>query len=103
MDPHRYRSRKSPDQYELIAGERRLEASKLAGIKTVPAIVKAVTEQQKLEMALIENIQRHDLDVIEQARSYKQLQDVFSLTQEEIAGRVGKSRPCCTGSSWCAM
>lgn len=86
-------SRKADGGYELIAGERRLEASKLAGIEKVPVIIKKVNEQEKLELALIENIQRHDLDIIEEARSYKQLQDVFSLTQEDIAKRVGKSRP----------
>lgn len=85
-------SRKSDGGYELIAGERRLEASKLAQMEKVPVIIKNVNDQQKLELALIENIQRHDLDVIEESRSYKRLQDEFSLTQEEIAKQVGKSR-----------
>lgn len=85
-------SRKKNDEYELIAGERRLEASKIAGLEKVPVIIKKATDQQKLELALIENIQRHNLNVIEEARAYKQLQDVFGLTQEEIASRSGKSR-----------
>lgn len=85
-------SRKSGDEYELIAGERRLEASKIAGLEKVPVIIKKATDQQKLELALIENIQRHNLNVIEEARAYKQLQEKFGLTQEEIALRSGKSR-----------
>ena len=85
-------SRLSNGSYELIAGERRLEASKIAGLEKVPAVVKNVNDQQKLELAIIENIQRHNLNVIEEARAYKRLQDEFSLTQEETAARVGKSR-----------
>lgn len=91
-------TRKGIDQYELIAGERRWQASKLAGIEKVPVVVKNVDDQQKLEMALIENIQRHDLDPIEQGRSFKQMQDLFSLTQEEIGQRVGKSRSAVTNT-----
>ena len=80
------------DQYELIAGERRLEASKLAGIKKVPVIVKKANNQKKMELSLVENLQRHDLNAIEEAKAFQQLHDEIGLTQEEIAARVGKSR-----------
>jgi len=80
------------DDYELIAGERRLRASKLAGLDTVPAIVRAADEQEKLEFAIIENVQRRDLNAIEEARAYAQLKDEFGLTQEDVAKKVGKSR-----------
>ncbi len=79
-------------RYELIAGERRLRASKIAGLSTVPAVVRRASELQKLELAIIENIQRQDLNPLEEARAYLRLQDEFSLTQEEIAKKVGKSR-----------
>jgi ParB family chromosome partitioning protein len=82
----------SHDQYELIAGERRWRAAKVLGLKTVPAIVRSVVDQQKLELALIENIQRQDLNPLEEARSYQRLITEFSLTQEEVAARVGKKR-----------
>lgn len=80
------------DGYELIAGERRLRASKLLGLKTVPAIVREASEQEKLELALIENIQRADLNALEEAIAYKALMDEFNLTQEQVAQRVGKNR-----------
>lgn len=80
------------DQFEIIAGERRLQASKIAGLKSVPVIVREASEQQKLELAVIENIQRHDLNPIEEAKSYKSLTEDFDLSQEEVALRVGKSR-----------
>jgi len=79
-------------QFEIIAGERRFEAAKLAGLKSAPVIVREVTEQQKLELAIIENIQRHDLNLIEEAQSYLKLAQDFDLSQEEIATKVGKSR-----------
>jgi ParB family chromosome partitioning protein len=78
--------------YQLIAGERRLEAAKLAGLETVPVIVKEVTPQQMLELALVENIQRADLNPLEEAAAYQQLAQEFGLTQQEIADRVGKNR-----------
>ena len=84
---------KADGRYELIAGERRLRASKIAGLETIPAIVRTASEQQKLELALIENVQRQDLNALEEARSYLMLQTEFSLTQDEISKRVGKSRP----------
>jgi len=85
-------SRKDDSSYELIAGERRLEAGKIAGLTKVPVVIRQATEQNKMELSLIENVQRHDLNVVEEAKAYKKLQDTFALTQEEIADRVGKSR-----------
>jgi len=78
--------------YELIAGERRFRASSALGLKTIPAICREASEQQKLELALIENIQRQDLNAVEEAIAYKALVDEFNLTQEAVAARVGKSR-----------
>lgn len=79
--------------YELIAGERRLRATTIAGLSTIPAIVKSATRQEKLEIALIENIQRQNLNPIEEAFAYQRLLEEFNLTQEDVAERVGKSRP----------
>jgi ParB family chromosome partitioning protein len=82
-----------PDgKYELIAGERRLRASKLIGNTDIPAIVREADHQQKFELAIIENIQRHDLNPIEEAKAFKRLLEEFSLTQEEVAKRLGKGR-----------
>lgn len=78
--------------YELIAGERRLRASKLAGLKTVPAIVRALTDSQTTEIALIENLQREDLTAIEEALAYNRLLTEFGLTQDELSKKIGKSR-----------
>ena len=83
---------KNGEQYEVIAGERRLEAAKLAGLLKVPVIVRDATEQQKLEIAVIENVQRHDLNPVEESKSYQKLAEEFDLSQEEIAQKVGKSR-----------
>ena len=80
------------DQFQLISGERRFRASTLAGLPTIPAYVKIANDQSMLEMALIENIQRENLDPIEIAVSYERLIKECNLTQEEMAGRVGKSR-----------
>jgi ParB family chromosome partitioning protein len=79
--------------YELIAGERRLRAAKIAGLERVPAILRSATEQEKLEIAIIENVQRHDLNPIEEAIAYKRLMDEFGLTQDDVGTKVGKSRP----------
>ena len=79
-------------KYQLISGERRLQASKLAGLKKVPAYVRTANDQQMLEMALIENIQREDLNALEIAFSYQRLRDECKLTQEELGDRVGKKR-----------
>lgn len=84
---------RSDGGYELIAGERRFRASQIAGLATVPAIVRSATDQEKLELALIENIQRQNLNPIEEAFAYKRLIDEFNLTQQEVADQVGKSRP----------
>lgn len=78
--------------YQLIAGERRLEAAKLAGLSTVPVIVKEATPQEMLALALVENIQRADLNPLEEASAYRQLMDEFGMTQEQVAEKVGKSR-----------
>lgn len=79
-------------KYQLVAGERRLRASKLAKLATIPAIEKDIDDQQLMEMALIENLQREDLNPIEEALAYKQLIEQFNLTQEEVARRIGKNR-----------
>ncbi len=79
--------------YHLVAGERRLRAAKIAGLKTVPLIVREASELERLELALIENIQRQDLNPIEEAHAYRKLMDEFGLTQEEVGIRLGKSRP----------
>ncbi len=78
--------------YEIIAGERRFQAAKIAGLKTVPVIVRDVNTQQQLELALVENLQRQDLNPIEESLAYHRLAEEFNLTQEQIAQRVGKSR-----------
>jgi ParB family chromosome partitioning protein len=80
------------DVYELIAGERRWRATQIAGLDTVPAVVREATDAEVLEMALVENLQREDLNPIEEAQGYGLLIDAFQLTQEEAATRVGKSR-----------
>jgi ParB family chromosome partitioning protein len=87
-----------PGQYTLIAGERRLEASRLAGLAAVPAIVREATEQQLLEVALVENIQRSDLGPLETALAYKHLADDFGMSHEAIAARVGKKRVTVTNT-----
>lgn len=85
-------SEKADGNYEIIAGERRWRASKIAGLTTVPALVKEFKDQEKLEVSLIENVQRADLNPIEEAFAYQRLMEEFDLTQEEVAARVGKSR-----------
>ena len=81
------------DGYQLVAGSRRVRASRLAGLERIPAIVRQVDDRQQLELALVENLQREDLDPIEAARGYRQLIDEFGLTQEDLATRVGRARP----------
>ena len=78
--------------YVLLAGERRVRAAKLAGLSTIPAVIKDFTQQQMLELSLLENIQREDLSVIEEASSYQQLIEKLGYTQEDLAKRLGKSR-----------
>jgi ParB family chromosome partitioning protein len=84
--------------FQIIAGERRFRAAELLGFKTVPAVVRDIKEQQKLELALVENIQRKDLNPIEEAVGYRRLIDEFNLTQEEVAKRLGKSRTVVTNT-----
>lgn len=79
-------------RYQLIAGERRWSAAKLAGLAEVPVIVRGATPQEMLELALVENIQRADLNVLEEANAYRQLMSDFGLTQEQVAAKVGKHR-----------
>jgi ParB family chromosome partitioning protein len=81
------------DKYQLVAGERRWRACKIAGLETIPAIIKGYSEQETTEIALIENIQREDLNPLEEAAAYKVLIEEFGLTQEELSNKVGKSRP----------
>ncbi|KKT26195.1 MAG: Chromosome partitioning protein ParB [Parcubacteria group bacterium GW2011_GWA2_43_9b] len=85
-------SRGQQVEYQLVAGHRRLAAAKMAGLPTIPAIVRDSTDQQRLELALVENIQRTDLNALERAKGFKQLQEEFDLTHEEIAKKIGKSR-----------
>lgn len=82
----------SGDHYELIAGERRLRASKLAGLTVVPVIIRDVKEHEKLEMAIIENVQRADLNPVEEAISYRKLMEEFGYTQDQVAASLGKPR-----------
>ncbi len=84
--------RKKGDHFELIAGERRWRAAQKAGLREVPVVIQDVSEDTALEMALIENIQREDLNAVEEAEAYHSLMENFSLTQEELARRVGKDR-----------
>lgn len=85
----------NPDgsRYEIIAGERRWRAARIAGEYTIPVIIRDISDQQALELALIENVQRQDLSPLEEARGYQRLMDEFSYTQEELSNTVGKSRP----------
>jgi ParB family chromosome partitioning protein len=88
--------RKVEDGYELIIGERRFRAARRAGLDRIPVIVKDISDAESLEMALVENIQREELTPIEEALAYRQLMEEFHFTQEEVANRVGKSRPVVT-------
>lgn len=90
--------RKRNDYYEIIAGERRWRAAKMAGVKEVPVIIKEYNEQEILEIALIENIQRENLNPIEEAMAFKKLLEEFNLKQDEVAERVSKSRTAVTNS-----
>ncbi|MBI2463256.1 MAG: ParB/RepB/Spo0J family partition protein [Candidatus Spechtbacteria bacterium] len=85
-------------RYELIAGERRLRAAKLAHLPQVPVVIRNATPNEKLEISLIENLQRYDLNPIEEALAYKRLQEEFGLSQFDIAAKVGKSRPRITNT-----
>lgn len=87
---------KNSDRYFLVAGERRLRASQLANLKTVPVVIKDSSPQDMLEIAIIENVQRKDLNPLEEAYAYKQMQDEFGISQDDIAKKVGLSRVAIT-------
>jgi ParB family chromosome partitioning protein len=91
-------TKQGPERYQLIAGERRWQASRMAGLATVPVIIKEATPQQVLELALVENIQRADLNPLEEATAFRQLVEEFGLTQEQVAERVSKSRVAVTNT-----
>jgi ParB family transcriptional regulator, chromosome partitioning protein len=91
-------TQQGPERYQIIAGERRWQAARLAGLATVPVIVKEATPQQALELALVENIQRADLNPLEEAAAFQQLVEEFGLTQDQVASRVGKSRVAVTNT-----
>ncbi len=88
--------RKDNDKFEIISGERRFRASKIAGLKSIPAYIRLVNDQELLEMALVENIQREDLDAIEIALTYQRLLDEIGMTQETLSQRIGKERSTIT-------
>ena len=88
----------APGVYQLIAGERRLRAARLAGLARVPVVVKEAADHELLELALVENLQREDLNALEEAQAYRRLADEFGLTQEAIAARVGRSRTAVANS-----
>ena len=90
--------RKGGDKFEIISGERRYRASKIAGLKSIPAYIRLVNDQELLEMALVENIQREDLDAIEIALTYQRLLDEIGMTQENLSQRLGKDRSTITNS-----
>lgn len=82
----------SDGSYQLVAGERRWRAARAAGLATVPALVRRVSDEERLEMALVENVQREDINPLDEARAYRTLMERFGMTQEEVARKVGKSR-----------
>lgn len=84
--------RKKAGHYEVVAGERRLRAAKMAGLRTIPAVIRQVSDAEALEIALVENLQREDLNPIDEARGYRQLLERFDLTQEQLAKKIGKDR-----------
>ena len=90
--------RRVAGHYELIAGERRLRAATAAGLETVPVVVREGGPEERLELAIIENVQRQNLTALEEAEAYRHLIDAYGLTQEEVATRVGKSRPAITNA-----
>lgn len=90
--------RPSGDGLQVVAGERRWRAAQAVGLETVPAIIRSLTDQEALELALVENLQREDLNPVERARAYRRLVDDFGLTQEQVAERVGKSQPSVANS-----
>ena len=91
-------TQQGPERYQLIAGERRLQAARMAGLATVPVVIKDASPQEVLELALVENIQRADLNPLEEAAAFQQLVEEFGLTQEQVAERVSKSRVAVTNT-----
>ncbi|WP_313892708.1 ParB/RepB/Spo0J family partition protein [Psychrobacillus sp.] len=85
--------RKKGSKYEIVVGERRFRASELAGLDSIPAVIRELTDQQMMELAILENLQREDLTAIEEAEAYQSLIENLNLTQEQLAFRLGKSRP----------
>jgi ParB family transcriptional regulator, chromosome partitioning protein len=81
------------DGYQIVAGERRFRAAQLAGLERIPVVIRQVADRDQLELALVENLQREDLNPLEEAQAFRQLIDDFGLTQEEVAARVGRARP----------
>ena len=92
LQPILVRKKKDANSYEIIAGERRFRAAKLAGLQTIPVIIKDLDDKQSLEVAIIENIQRENLTAIEESEAYKRLQEEFNYTQEQLSSVLGKSR-----------
>ena len=90
--------RRGPQGYQIVAGERRVRAARMAGLTRIPAVVKEASHAQALEMALVENLQREDLNPVEAAEAYRRLTEEFGLTQEEVAGRVGRDRSSVTNA-----
>lgn len=86
------------DRYQIVAGERRWRASRMAGLTEIPAVVREMTEDETMQLAMIENLQREDLNAIEEALGYKTLIDRYEMTQDEVAKRVGRSRPAVANS-----
>jgi len=98
LQPVLVRPSTTPDRFELIAGERRWRASKRAGLSTIPAIVRVTDDVSSVEQALVENLHRQDLTPLEEAAAYQQLLEDFSMTHEQVAAKVGKSRSAITNS-----
>lgn len=98
LQPLMVRPLKIGEGYQLVAGERRWRAARMAGLAEVPVIIKDLDDEQVMAIALIENLQREDLNPVEEARGYQQLMDKFGLTQEEVSRKVGKSRPVIANS-----
>ncbi|MGI6030004.1 MAG: ParB/RepB/Spo0J family partition protein [Eubacteriales bacterium] len=88
----------APERYQIVAGERRWRACKLAGLEEIPVVVKEYSDRETAEIALVENLQREDLNPIEEAEGYRSLMEEYDMTQEEVAQRVGKSRPAVANS-----
>lgn len=98
IQPIIVRTQTAGGRYQIVAGERRWRAAQLAGLSEVPVIIKELSDREMAELALIENLQREDLDAVEEAEGYRYLMSEYSMTQEQVAERVGKSRPAVANS-----